>query len=72
RMVRSVRAKCIGIRNQIDNYNELKLIESLRKGFQKALEIQLEEGIITHEEKVLAENLVREKYSNKKWLEKYE
>ncbi|MFW9895819.1 MAG: biotin/lipoate A/B protein ligase family protein [Candidatus Thorarchaeota archaeon] len=72
RMVGSVRAKCIGIRNQIDNYNELKLIESLKKGFQKALRIKLEEGIITHEENVLAENLAREKYSNKKWLEKYE
>ncbi|MHA2037927.1 MAG: lipoate--protein ligase family protein [Promethearchaeota archaeon] len=72
RMVQSVRAKCIGIKNQIENYDELKLISSLEKGFQKALGIQLEAGAFTRDELKLAENLVEEKYSNVKWLNKYE
>lgn len=72
RMVRSVRAKCIGIKNQIENYDEQKLIDSLERGFQKALGIELERGTITSDEKDLAEKLVKDKYSNVKWLKKYE
>ena len=72
RMVRSVRAKCIGIKNQIENYNERKLINSLEKGFQKALGIELERGTFTSDELDLAEKLAKEKYSNVEWLKKYE
>ena len=72
RMVRSVRAKCIGIKNQIENYDEQKLIDSLKKGFQKSLGIELEDGTFTKDEKKLAEILVKDRYSNEKWLKKYE
>jgi lipoate-protein ligase A len=72
RMVRSVRAKVVGIKNQIENYDELKLINSLEKGFQKALGIKLEKGNFTSDEIDLAETLVKDKYSNMKWLKKYE
>ena len=72
RMVKSVRAKCIGIKQQLQNYNEKKLIESLRRGFEKTLGIDLIEGSFSKEELILAEQLVKEKYSNLKWLKKYE
>ncbi|MFX1552737.1 MAG: biotin/lipoate A/B protein ligase family protein [Promethearchaeota archaeon] len=72
KMVRSVRAKCIGIKNYIQNYEERKLIFSLKRGFEVALNIELTEGIISEEERELAERLVREKYSNLEWLQKYE
>lgn len=72
RMVRSVRAKCIGIKNQIENYDEQKLLDSLEKGFQKSLGIELEEGSFTRNEINLAEKLVKDKYSNIKWLKKYD
>jgi lipoate-protein ligase A len=72
RMVQSVRAKCIGIKNQIENYDEQKLIYSLERGFQKSLGIELERGILTIDEANLAEKLIKDKYSNEKWLKKYE
>ena len=72
RMVKSVRAKCIGIKEQLKNYNERKLINSLRIGFEKTLTIELVEGTFSREELILAEQLVKDKYSNSKWLKKYE
>lgn len=72
RMVRSVRAKCIGIKNHIKNYDERKLISTLKRGFEKTLGIELKNGVISEDEKDLAESLVKEKYSNLKWLQKYE
>lgn len=72
RMVRSVRAKCIGIKNFLENYNENKLIISLKDGFEKTLGIKLKDGIISVNEKELAELLVKEKYSNLNWLNLYE
>jgi lipoate-protein ligase A len=72
RMVRSVRAKCMGIKNHIENYDEQKLINSLERGFQESLGIELKEGTFSNEEKILAETLVKDKYSNIKWLKKYE
>ncbi|UCD01539.1 MAG: lipoate--protein ligase family protein [Promethearchaeota archaeon] len=72
KMVRSVRAKCIGIKNHIQNYEEGKLIISLKRGFEKALNIKLIEGIFSEDERELAESLVKEKYANLEWLQKYE
>ncbi|MHA2181214.1 MAG: lipoate--protein ligase family protein, partial [Promethearchaeota archaeon] len=72
RMVKSVRAKCIGIKNQIENYDEQKLILSLERGFQKSLGIELERRFVNRNELNLAEKLVKDKYSNEKWLKKYE
>ena len=72
KMVRSVRAKCIGIKNLIQNYEENKLIISLKNGFERTLGIKLEEGIFSKTEKELAEQLVKEKYSNLNWLKFYE
>ncbi|MFX0038211.1 MAG: biotin/lipoate A/B protein ligase family protein [Promethearchaeota archaeon] len=72
RMVRSVRAKCIGIKNYILNFQESKLIGSLREGFEKSLGILLKDGAISEDEKELAEQLAVEKYSKFKWLKKYE
>jgi len=72
RMVRSVRSKCIGIKKHIGNYDEAKLINSLERGFQMSLGIELERGIFTDEEKDLAETLVKDKYSNIKWIKKYD
>lgn len=72
RMVRSVRAKCIGIKNHMQNYDEEKLIISLKRGFERALDTELRNGNVSKDERKLAESLVKEKYSNLKWLQKYE
>ncbi|MHA1489391.1 MAG: lipoate--protein ligase family protein [Promethearchaeota archaeon] len=72
KMVRSVRAKCIGIKDQLRNYNEDKFIKALKKGFENTLNIQLKEGIFSEYELKLAEKLVVERYQNKEWLGKYE
>ena len=72
RMVRSVRAKCIGIKNHIQNYNEVELINSLKNGFERTLCITLEDGIISKTEKELVERLIKEKYSNLNWLKLYD
>ncbi len=72
RMVRSVRAKCIGIKNYISNYQEGTLLISLKKGFENTLGITLEDGVFSEDEKDLAKKLSIEKYSNLNWLNKYE
>ncbi len=72
RMVKSVRAKCIGIRDQITNFKEDKLVNSLKHGFEIALGIELEDGILYNREIKLAEKYVKNKYSNLEWLKKYE
>ena len=72
RMVRSVRAKCIGIKNYIKNYNEKNLVNSLKRGFEISLGIEFKEGPFSATEIKLAERLVKEKYNNMDWLKKYE
>jgi len=72
RMVKSVYAKCIGIKEKLKNYEESRFLISLRNGFEKTFKIKLREGNYTQEELDLAEKLVKEKYSNQKWLKKYE
>jgi len=72
RMVRSVRAKCIGIIDQLKNYEEQGFINALKKGFEGALNVQLNEGSFSDYELKVAENLLNEKYLKEKWLKKYE
>lgn len=72
RMVQSVYTKCIGIKDHLPHWNEDKFILSLKQGFEKTLKIKLREGQISSEEFKLAESLVKEKYSNEKWLNKYD
>ncbi|MHA1669631.1 MAG: lipoate--protein ligase family protein [Promethearchaeota archaeon] len=72
RMVKSVYTKCIGIKDHLPHWNENKFLLSLKQGFENTLKIKLKEGQITDEEFKLAERLVKEKYSNEKWLNKYD
>jgi lipoate-protein ligase A len=73
RMVQSVRAKCIGIRKKLKKgYNEDKLLKMLQKGFKEVLEIELQVGELSDFETEVAKELVKEKYTNQSWLEKYE
>ena len=72
RMVKSVYAKCIGIKELLPQWNEDKFLSSLKQGFENLLKIKLKEGQITSEEFKLAEKLMKEKYSNQKWLNKYD
>jgi lipoate-protein ligase A len=72
RMVRSVYAKCIGIKDQLSNYDEEKFISALRRGFENTLQIELEEGEFSNYELELAEKLMENTYSNEEWLRKYE
>ena len=72
RMVKSVYAKCIGIKEKLNDWDEKKFLIALKKGFEKALRIKLNEGKLSEEEQDLAKKLVEEKYKNKDWLKKYE
>ena len=72
KMVQSVRAKCIGIKDQLKIYDEAKFILSLKKGFENTLKIKLEEDSFSEYELKKAEELVFKRYSNKEWLYKYE
>lgn len=72
KMVKSVYSKCVGIKDYLTNYDELKLIESLKRGFEISLGIQLIKGDFSEGEQKEAEKLIVEKYSNINWLKKYE
>jgi lipoate-protein ligase A len=72
KMVKSVFAKCIGIKERLDQYDETKFLFYLKAGFEATLGIKLLDGNFTDYELNLADNLVSEKYFNKNWLEKYE
>ncbi|MFX1257894.1 MAG: biotin/lipoate A/B protein ligase family protein [Promethearchaeota archaeon] len=72
RMIKSVYAKCIGIKDHLKNYEEKKFIKALKSGFERILNVKLEEGKFSEYELNLAEKLIVERYSNKDWLYKYE
>jgi lipoate-protein ligase A len=72
RMVRSVRAKCIGIKDQLDHYDEKQFIYALKEGFETTLGIKLVKGQFSEYELRTAKKLVVKKYSNEDWLKKYE
>jgi lipoate-protein ligase A len=72
RMVQSVRAKCIGIKDQLMKYDELLFLDALKSGFEHTLGIKLVDGNFTEYELEIAQKLVKEKYSNRDWLNKYE
>ncbi|MFX1338782.1 MAG: biotin/lipoate A/B protein ligase family protein [Promethearchaeota archaeon] len=72
RMVRSVRAKCIGIKDQLQHYDEGQFLKALKFGFENTLGIKLERGYFSDYELKTAARLVKEKYSKKEWLMKYE
>jgi lipoate-protein ligase A len=72
KMVKSVYAKCIGIKEKLEFYEESDFLSSLKAGFEKTLGIKLKDGVFTENELKLAKNLVSMKYSRKEWLEKYE
>jgi lipoate-protein ligase A len=72
RMVRSVYSKCIGIKDQLSNYNEERFLIALRRGFEITLQIELEDGEYSEYELNLAEKLMNERYTDEKWLRKYE
>jgi lipoate-protein ligase A len=72
RMVRSVRAKCIGIKDQLQEYDEKQFLSALKYGFENTLGIKLREDYFSDHELKMAESLVEQKYSNTEWLKKYE
>ncbi len=72
KMVKSVYAKCIGIRDKLEFYEESSFLSSLKSGFESTLRIKLKDGTFSEYELRMAKNLVSTKYSNKDWLEKYE
>ncbi|MBY9020529.1 MAG: lipoate--protein ligase family protein [Candidatus Lokiarchaeota archaeon] len=72
KMVKSVYAKCIGIKDKLEFYEENDFLSSLKAGFESTLGIKLKNGVFTDNELILAKSLVSTKYSSKDWLEKYE
>ena len=71
RMVKSVYAKCIGIKEKLEFYEENDFLSSLKAGFESILGIKLKDGFYSENELKIAKNLVSMKYSSKDWLEKY-
>ncbi|MFX1238429.1 MAG: biotin/lipoate A/B protein ligase family protein [Promethearchaeota archaeon] len=71
RMVKSVYAKCVGLKDYILEYEEKRIISSLKEGFENTLGICLKEGGFTEQELRTAEELVEKRYSNSEWLTKY-
>ncbi|TXT64409.1 MAG: Octanoyltransferase LipM [Promethearchaeota archaeon] len=72
RMVRSVKAKCIGIKEKLIEFAEDQFIRSLKRGFETILKIRLKQGKFSKFELTLAKQLVERKYQNELWLKKYE
>jgi len=72
KMVKSVYAKCIGIKEKLEFYEERDFLSSLKVGFESTLGFRLIDGVFTENELKLAKNLVSTKHSCKNWLEKYE
>ncbi|MFX1315075.1 MAG: biotin/lipoate A/B protein ligase family protein [Promethearchaeota archaeon] len=72
KMVQSVYAKCVGIKNYMNNYDESEFLMALKLGFEKTLKINLKERNLSNYELELAEELAKKKYSNEKWLKRYE
>jgi len=72
RMVKSVYAKCIGIKEKLEVYEERDFLSSLKAGFESILGIKLKDGFYTENELKMAKKLVSLKYFSKGWLEKYE
>jgi len=70
-MVKSVYAKCIGIKEKLEFYEENDFLSSLKAGFESILGIKLKDGFYSENELKIAKNLVSMKYSSKDWLEKY-
>ena len=50
----------------------MKFLSSLKQGFEDTLKIKLKNEMISDQERNLAEIFVKEKYSNEKWLRKYD
>jgi len=72
KMVKSVFAKCIGIKERLDKYDEAEFLFHLKAGFEATLGIKLIDGKFTDYELNLADKLVKKKYTDKNWLDKYE
>ena len=72
KMVKSVYAKCIGIKEKLEIFEESNFLSSLKASFESILGINLKDGVYTENELKIAKNLVSLKYSSKDWLEKYE
>ncbi len=72
RMVKSVYAKCVGIKDYLKDFDEEKFVKALKKGFENTLGIDLKQGEFSKEELTLAKILVEQKYSSKSWLHKYD
>jgi len=72
RMVRSVYAKCVGIKEYMPHFNEERFLNSLKRGFEKNFSINLKIGEFSDYEIQLAEDIIKKRYSDEKWLNKYE
>ncbi|WP_457917590.1 lipoate--protein ligase family protein [Candidatus Lokiarchaeum ossiferum] len=77
KMVQSVRSKVIGIcqnnenNTDINNLSEREIVDKLKAGFQHIFGIEFQTEPLTKKENLEAENLAKNKYASKKWLEKY-
>lgn len=72
RMVRSVYAKCIGVREVLQNYEEKRFLNALKEGFEDNLNIKLELEDFTEDELKKAKKIVEKRHIDENWLKKYE
>ncbi len=67
-LVKKVKQRMTSINNELKSrVNYQKVRQAMKKGFEKALNIQLEDSKLTKEELELAKKLESNKYSTKKW-----
>ncbi|MFO8019536.1 MAG: biotin/lipoate A/B protein ligase family protein [Promethearchaeia archaeon] len=71
-MVESVYAKCIGIKEKLENYEEKRFISCLKQGFSEVLKIDMETKDLSEYEYNLAQDLASNKYKQERWLKRYE
>ena len=72
RMVRSVFAKCVGLKEYMPYFNEERFLDSLKRGFEKNFNIDLKVGKFSDYEIELAEEIIKKRYLDERWLKKYE
>ncbi|MGQ9722146.1 MAG: lipoate--protein ligase family protein [Candidatus Jordarchaeum sp.] len=68
KVAKSIEERVINLETALKEKPKIEMIKDiLRKGFEKALDIELVPGKLTEYEKQLTNKLIREKYATRKW-----
>ncbi|MDI6855529.1 MAG: biotin/lipoate A/B protein ligase family protein [Candidatus Thermoplasmatota archaeon] len=67
KLIRSAEERVTSIKRELGEADRNKVVNAMIKGFENALDIELEEGFLTKDELELATKLRDEKYGTKEW-----